>query len=61
MLCVLLEILRNYESMLEVVLPSLPKSVEDDVTDRGKAAYIWILGEFGDVSVMVVCCHVTPS
>jgi AP-4 complex subunit beta-1 len=43
------KILRNYESMLEVVLPSLPKSVEDDVTDRGKAAYIWILGEFGDL------------
>ena len=49
-LCLLLEILRNYESMLEVILPSLPEAVEDRVTDKGKAAYLWILGEFGDVS-----------
>ena len=45
------EILRNYESMLEVILPSLPTTAAGMSSPEGRAAFVWILGEYGDVSV----------
>ena len=51
MLILCSEILRNYESMLEVILPSLPTTVDGMSAPEGKAAFVWILGEYGDVSV----------
>ncbi len=45
------EILRNYESMLEVILPSLPTTAAGMSAPEGRAAFVWILGEYGDVSV----------
>ena len=48
--CVHVEILRNYESMLEVILPSLPATADGMSSPEGRAAFVWILGEYGDVS-----------
>lgn len=47
-----LEILRNYESMLEVILPSLPTTAAGMSAPEGRAAFVWILGEYGDVSLV---------
>lgn len=49
-LCVCVpDILRKFDDMIEVILPQLPTSF-DTVTDpEGKAALIWILGEYGEV------------
>ena len=53
-LCVYVpDILRKFDDMIEVILPQLPTSF-DTVTDpEGKAALIWILGEYGEV----YCVH----
>jgi hypothetical protein len=41
-------ILRKFDDMIEVILPQLPTSF-DTVTDpEGKAALLWILGEYGE-------------
>jgi len=36
--------------MVEVILPQLPRTLEDIVDPEGRAAMIWILGEYGEVS-----------
>jgi AP-4 complex subunit beta-1 len=42
------DILRKFDDMIEVILPQLPTSF-DTVTDpEGKAALLWILGEYGE-------------
>ena len=44
------DILRRFENTIESIIPQLPTTF-DDVTDSdGKAALIWILGEYGEVS-----------
>ena len=42
-------ILRKFDDMVEVILPQLPTSFEAIVDPEGKAALIWILGEYGEV------------
>ena len=37
--------------MLEVILPSLPTTAAGMSAPEGRAAFVWILGEYGDVSV----------
>ena len=45
------DILRKFDHMTEVIVPKLPTSF-DYVTDpEGRAALLWILGEYGEVSV----------
>ena len=44
-------ILRQDESLEEMVLPELPKNVNAITESEGKAALIWILGEYGEVRV----------
>ncbi len=43
-------ILRKFDDMVEVILPQLPRTFDDIVDPDGKAALIWILGEYGEVS-----------
>ena len=44
-------ILRKFDHMVEVIMPKLPTSF-DYVTDpEGRAALLWILGEYGEVRV----------
>jgi len=42
-------ILRQDESLEEMILPELPKNVNTITESEGKAALIWILGEYGEV------------
>lgn len=42
-------LLRKFDDMVEVILPQLPTSFEAIVDPEGKAALIWILGEYGEV------------
>ena len=44
-----LDILRQFENMVEVILPHLPASLDSVPDPSGKAALIWILGEYGEV------------
>ena len=44
------DILRQFENMVEVILPRLPSSLDLVPDPSGKAALIWILGEYGEVS-----------
>ena len=55
------EILRTYEVMLDMVLSALPQSVDSVATPEGKAAFIWILGEYGEVSTVCVSCDIGSS
>ena len=36
--------------MVEVILPQLPRTFDSIVDPEGRAALIWILGEYGEVS-----------
>ena len=68
--CVCLDILRKFDDMIEVILPQLPTTFDSIQDPEGKAALIWILGEYGEVHVRVhvhvhtcvchacVCVHV---
>jgi len=42
-------ILRQDESLEELILPELPKNSSIITEVEGKAALIWILGEYGEV------------
>ena len=42
-------ILRRFEDMVEVILPQLPMNFDSVSDAEGKAAFIWILGEYGEV------------
>ena len=44
-----LDVLRKFDDMLEYVLPKLPASFEGISDPEGKAALLWILGEYGEV------------
>ncbi|XP_065890599.1 AP-4 complex subunit beta-1-like [Dysidea avara] len=44
----LTSILRQDESLEEMILPELPKNVNTITESEGKAALIWILGEYGE-------------
>ena len=46
--CVL-DILRKFDDMIEVILPQLPTSFDSITNPEGRAALIWILGEYGEV------------
>eukprot|EP00731_Ephydatia_muelleri_P023370 Em0015g953a len=41
-------ILRQFENMVEVILPRLPSSLDLVPDPSGKAALVWILGEYGE-------------
>ena len=43
------DILRKFDNMVEVILPQLPSDFEAVVDPEGKAALLWILGEYGEV------------
>ena len=43
------DILRKFDDMLESVLPKLPVSFNEISDPEGKAALLWILGEYGEV------------
>lgn len=45
-------ILRQDESLEELILPELPKNSSIISEVEGKAALIWILGEYGEVREM---------
>ena len=47
--CTYIGILRQDESLEEMILPELPKNVNTITESEGKAALIWILGEYGEV------------
>lgn len=51
------DILRKFDDMIEVILPQLPTTFDSIVDAEGKAALIWILGEYGEVCT----CSVTLS
>ena len=42
-------ILRKFDDMVEVILPQLPTSFDAIADPDGKAALIWILGEYAEV------------
>ena len=46
-------ILRQDESLEELILPELPKNSSIISEVEGKAALIWILGEYGEVGEML--------
>jgi len=46
-------ILRQDESLEELILPELPKNSSIISEVEGKAALIWILGEYGEVRVNI--------
>ncbi len=56
MVVFIIGILRKFENMVEVILPQLPSDFESLVDPSGKAALIWILGEYGEV----YCTPLTP-
>ncbi|XP_064391971.1 uncharacterized protein LOC135339670 [Halichondria panicea] len=41
-------ILRKFDNMVEVVLPKLPSSFDSISDPEGRAALLWILGEYGE-------------
>jgi AP-4 complex subunit beta-1 len=41
-------ILRKFDDMIEVILPQLPTSFDSITDPEGRAALIWILGEYGE-------------
>lgn len=43
------DILRKFDHMGEVILPQLPTDIGSIIDPYGKAALIWILGEYGEV------------
>ena len=43
------DILRKFDDMIEVILPQLPTSFDTITDPEGKAALLWILGEYGEV------------
>lgn len=49
------DILRKFDDMIEVILPQLPTSFDSIVDAEGKAALIWILGEYGEVRTYSNC------
>lgn len=48
------DILRKFDDMIEVILPQLPTTFDSIVDAEGKAALIWILGEYGEVRIYSV-------
>lgn len=44
------DILRKYENTHETILPRLPSCYDVMTRHQGKAALIWIIGEYGEVS-----------
>ena len=48
----LLGILRKFDNMLEAVLPKLSLTCVTHSDPEGKAAFIWIIGEYGEVITM---------
>lgn len=45
----LLDVLREFDTLVEVILPHLPTSFKGVTEEDGKSALIWILGEYGEV------------
>ena len=43
------DILRKFDDMIEVILPQLPTTFDSIHDPEGRAALIWILGEYGEV------------
>ncbi len=43
------DILRKFDNMVEVILPQLPNDFDSITDPEGKAALLWILGEYGEV------------
>ena len=43
------DILRKFDNMVEVILPQLPSDFDSITDPEGKAALLWILGEYGEV------------
>lgn len=43
------DILRKFDDMIEVILPQLPTTFDSINDPEGKAALVWILGEYGEV------------
>ena len=54
-------ILRKFDDMVEVILPQLPTSFETIADPEGKAALIWILGEYGEVTTHLRICFYSLS
>ena len=50
----MIDILRKFDDMIEVILPQLPTSFDAVSDPEGKAALVWILGEYGEVCTS---CH----
>ncbi len=49
------DILRKFDNMVEVVMPKLPSSFDSISDPEGRAALLWLLGEYGEVSVPAAC------
>ena len=45
----MVDVIREFETLVEVVIPQLPTSFKGVTDSEGKAALIWILGEYGEV------------
>ena len=45
----LLDVLREFDTLVEVILPHLPTSFKVITEEDGKSALIWMLGEYGEV------------
>ena len=45
----MLDVLREFDTLVEVILPHLPTSFKAMTEEDGKSALIWILGEYGEV------------
>ena len=44
-----IDILRKFDDMIEVILPQLPTSFDSITDPEGRAALVWVLGEYGEV------------
>ena len=43
------DVLREFDTLVEVIIPQLPDSFKGITDADGKSALIWILGEYGEV------------
>ena len=48
-----IDVVREYDTLVEVIIPQLPTSFKGITDADGKSALIWILGEYGEVLVCI--------
>ena len=49
------DVLREFDTLVEVIIPQLPASFKGITNADGKCALIWILGEYGEVGCNGAC------